>query len=137
MEKRDREKYRNKRAGQTTVKTVYGEVSYQRMVYEVIEEDRIRCFVYLLDETLKLDHVGLNSSNMAELLVKGITKLSYREYASQGSKMTGRIISAMGVWKIIRVLGEKVCGEEAELTEEYKHVVGLDGGIQGGRENDC
>ena len=35
MEDRDKKKYRNKGARQTTVKTVYGEVTYQRMVYEV------------------------------------------------------------------------------------------------------
>lgn len=73
MEDRDKKKYRNKGARQTTVKTVYGEVTYQRMVYEVIEEDGTKRFVYLLDETLELDHVGLILTNMAELLVKGIT----------------------------------------------------------------
>ncbi len=39
LEGRDKKKYRNKGGRQTTVKTVYGEVTYQRMVYEVIEED--------------------------------------------------------------------------------------------------
>ena len=65
-----------------------GEVTYQRIIYEVNEEDGTRRFVYLLDETLELDHVGLISTNMAELLVKGITELSYRECASQVSEMT-------------------------------------------------
>ena len=99
---------------------MYGEVTYQRMVYEVTEEDGTKRFAYLLDETLELDHVGLISTNMAELLVKGITELSYRECASQVSEMTGQTISAMGVWNVIQELGEKVCEEEAELTEEYK-----------------
>ena len=120
MEGRDKKKYRNKGARQTTVKTVYGEVTYQRTVYEVAEEDGTKRFVYLLDETLELDHVGLISTNMAELLVKGITELSYRECAAQVSEMTGQSISPMGVWNVIQALGEKVCGEEAELTEAYK-----------------
>ncbi|HIW81646.1 MAG TPA: ISLre2 family transposase [Candidatus Acetatifactor stercoripullorum] len=120
MEGRDKKKYRNKGARQTTVKTVYGEVTYQRIVYEVTEEDGTRRFVYLLDETLDLDHVGLISTNLSELLVKGITELSYRECALQVSEMTGQTISAMGVWNVIQALGEKVCEEEAELTEEYK-----------------
>lgn len=126
MEERDKKKYRNKGVRQTTVKTVYGEVTYQRNVYEVTEEDGTRRFVYLLDETLELNHVGLVSTNMAELLVKGITELSYRECASQVSKMTGQTISAMGVWNVIQALGEKVCEEEAELTEEHKkgHIKG-------------
>ena len=120
MEDRDKKKYRNKGARQTTVKTVYGEVTYQRIVYEVTGEDGTRRFVYLLDETLDLDHVGLISTNLSELLVKGITELSYRECALQVSEMTGQTISAMGVWNVIQALGEKVCEEEAELTEEYK-----------------
>ena len=126
MEGRDKKKYRNKGARQTTVKTVYGEVTYQRTVYEVTEEDGTRRFVYLLDETLELDHVGLISTNMAELLVKGITELSYRECASRVSEMTGQTISAMGVWNVIQALGKKVCEDEAELTEAYKkgHVKG-------------
>ena len=105
---------------------MYGEVTYQRMVYEVIEEDGTKRFVYLLDETLELDHVGLISTNMAELLVKGITELSYRECAAKVSEMTGQTISAMGVWNVIQALGEKVYNEEATLTEEYKkgHVKG-------------
>ena len=120
MEDRDKKKYRNKGARQTTVKTVYGEVTYQRMVYEVREEDGTKRFAYLLDETLELDQVGLISTNMAELLVKGITELSYRECATQVSEMTGQTISAMGVWNVIQALGKKICEEEAELTEEYK-----------------
>ena len=126
MEGRDRKKYRNKGVRQTTVKTVYGEVTYRRTVYETVEEDGTRRFVYLLDETLELANVGLISSNMAELLVKGITELSYRECAAKVSEMTGQTISTMGVWNVIQALGEQVCEEEKELTEEYKkgHIKG-------------
>ena len=126
MEGRDRKKYRNKGIRQTTVKTVYGEVTYRRTVYETVEEDGTRRFVYLLDETLELANVGLISSNMAELLVKGITELSYRECAAKVSEMTGQTISAMGVWNVIQALGEQVCEEEKELAEEYKkgHIKG-------------
>ena len=112
MESRDKKKYRNKGLRQTTVKTVYGEVTYLRAVYEVIEEDGTRHFVYLLDETLDLANVGLISTNMAELLVKGITELSYRECAAKVSEMTGQTIRAMGVWIVIQALGEKICEEE-------------------------
>ncbi len=46
-------------------------------------EDGIRHFVYLLDENLDLGNVGLISTNLTELLVKGITELSYRECAKK------------------------------------------------------
>jgi hypothetical protein len=120
MRERDKSKYRHKGTRQTTVKTVYGEVTYRRAVYEVNEEDGFRHYVYLLDETLELDNVGLISTNMAELLVKGITEMSYRECASKVSEMTGQTISAMGVWNVIQALGEKVCEEEKELVELHK-----------------
>lgn len=89
MENRDRKKYRHKGLGRTTIKTVYGEVTYHRAVYEATEEDGFRYYAYLLDETLQLDNVGLISTNMAELLVKGITEMSYRECAAKISEMTG------------------------------------------------
>lgn len=120
MQERDKKKYRNKGTRQTTIKTIYGEVTYQRVVYEVTEEDGLKRFVYLLDETLELANVGLISTNMAELLVKGITELSYRECAAKIGEMTGQAISAMGVWNVIQALGKKVCEDEAELTEEHK-----------------
>ena len=120
MKGRDRTRYRHKGTRQTTIKTMYGEVTYSRVIYEVTEEDGFRHFVYLLDETLELENVGLISANMAELLVKGITELSYRECAEQVSEMTGQTISAMGVWNVIQALGEKVCAEEKELVEAYK-----------------
>ena len=62
MEERDKKKYRHKGYRQTTIKTVYGEVTYRRAVCEVTQEDGSRHFVYLLDETLQLDHVGLIST---------------------------------------------------------------------------
>ena len=60
---------------------------------------------------------------MADLLVKGITELSYRECARQVSEMTGQTISAMGVWNVIQALGEKVCEDEAELTEACRRTL--------------
>lgn len=123
---RDRSKYRHKGRRKTTIKTIYGEVEYQRAVYEVKEEDGTKRFVYLLDETLELDHIGLISTNMAELLVKSVTEMSYRETAAKVTEMTGQSISAMGVWNVIQALGEKVCEEEAELVKEHKagHIQG-------------
>ena len=129
MKQRDKKTYRHKGYRQTTIKTVYGEVTYQRAVYEVTQEDGSRHFVYLLDEALQLDHVGLISTNMAQLLVKGITELSYRECAAKVSEMTGQTISAMGVWNVIQSLGEKLCEEESQLVEEHKK-----GHIQGKKE---
>lgn len=120
MESRDKNAYRNKGKRKTTVKTVYGEVEYERRVYEVTREDGLKEYVFLLDEQLEIAGVGLISMNMAEQMVSGITEMSYRECASKITGMTGQSISAMGVWNVIQTLGEKVCEEEQELVKAHK-----------------
>ena len=117
---RDKAKYRHKGYRKTVIKTVYGEVEYRRAVYEVTEEDGYKHFVYLLDEMLELEHVGFISTNMAELMVKSVTEMSYRECAAKVTEMTGQSISAMGVWNVIQALGEKVCQDEEELIRAHK-----------------
>ena len=129
MELRDKVKYRNKGRRPTTLKTIFGEVNYQRTVYEVMDGTNGKRFVYLLDENLELDTVGLISINMAELMVQGITELSYRECAAKISGMTGQSISAMGVWNVIQALGENVCRDEKELVKAHKA-----GKLQGEKE---
>ena len=92
---------------------MYGEVTYQRIVYEVIEEDGTRRFVYLLDETLELatcrsdldEHGGTAGKRDYGTVVQ-------RVRLAKVSEMTGQTISAMGVWNVIQALGEKICEEE-------------------------
>ncbi len=117
---RDKKVYRNKGLRETTIKTVYGEVTYKRTIYQTVDEAGNKIFVYLLDETMELEKVGLISTNLAEKLVHGITEMSYRECASKVTEMTGQSISPMGVWNVIQALGEKVVEEEKELVEVYK-----------------
>lgn len=129
MENRDKKAYRNKGKKRTTVKTVYGEVEYERRIYEVTREDGLHEFVFLLDEQLEISGVGLISMNMAEQMVSGITEMSYRQTAEKVTEMTGQSISAMGVWNVIQSLGEKVCEEEKQLVEANKA-----GQVQGEKE---
>lgn len=100
METRDKEAYRNKGKKKTTVKTVYGEVEYERRVYQVTRGDGLTEFVFLLDEQLEISGVGLISMNMAEQMVSNITEMSYRETAEKITEMTGQSISAMVVWNV-------------------------------------
>ena len=120
METRDKTVYRHKGYRKTTIKTVYGEVTYARGVYETVDEYGTKRYVYLLDETLELENVGLISENYAAMLVSEITEMSYRACAEKASQMTGQSISAMGVWNVIQALGKKVCEEEKELVKAHK-----------------
>ena len=120
MENRDKAAYRNKGKRHTTIKTVYGEVEYDRRIYEVSRDDGLKEFVYLLDEQLEIPCIGLISLNMAEQMVSSVTEMSYRETANEITEKTGQRISAMGVWNVVQSLGEKVCEEERALVKAHK-----------------
>ena len=120
MDNRDKDAYRNKGLKTTTIKTVYGEVTYRRRIYEVTREDGIKEYVFLINEQLGIPGVGLISQNLADQLVSGITEMSYRECAAKITAMTGQSISPMGIWKTIQALGEKVCEEEQALVKAHK-----------------
>lgn len=120
-ETRNREELRDKGYRRSTIKTVYGEVSYDRHVYQTRDEYGINHCVYLLDENLKLNGIGLISENYVELLVSSITEISFRNCAKKTSETTGLPISHTGVWNIIQALGEKLENDEKELVEADKH----------------
>ena len=117
---RDKKVYRYKGLRTTTIKTLFGEVTFRRTVYETIDEDGIHHCVFLLDEALGLENEGLLSENYVEKLVSGITTKSYRECAKEISETTGQSISAMGVWNVVQELGRKLCREEKILVEQHK-----------------
>lgn len=120
MKSRDKKAYRCKGKRKTTIKTVYGEVTYQRNIYQIKDEDGQQRFVYLLDEFLELENVGMISQNLAEQLVTGITTKSYRNCAKEVSESTGQTVSHAGVWNVIQFLGKKVSEEEKELVKANK-----------------
>lgn len=97
METRDKSYCRHKGQRKTIIKTIYGEVEYHRAIYEIKESGVEKRFVYLLDETLDLENIGMISTYLTEHLVAGITEISYRECAKKVSETTGQSISAMGV----------------------------------------
>lgn len=120
-ETRNKAELRDKGCRRSTIKTVYGEVSYDRHVYQTRDEYGVNHCVYLLDENLSLNRVGLISENYVELLISSITEMSYRNCAEKVSETTGLSISHTGVWNVIQALGEKLENDEKELVETNKH----------------
>ena len=114
---RNKSELRDKGCRRSTIKTVYGEVSYDRHVYQTCDEYGIRHYVYLLDDNLSLNRIGLISENYVELLISSITETSYRNCAERVSETTGLSISHTGVWNVIQTLGEKLEDDEKELIE--------------------
>lgn len=109
---RDTKKYRDKGCRSTTIKTVYGDVTYDRHVYQTADEEGHKVFVYLLDEAVKMDKIGLISTNLAEKIASCVTENSYRVTAEIISGTSGQKISHGGAWKLVQKLGERVTEEE-------------------------
>lgn len=115
---RDRRRYRDKGLRTTTIKTVYGEVDYQRRVYQTKLEDGSRAYVYLLDEAMQMDKIGLISTNLAEKIAMTVTESPYRVTADVISSTCGQSISAGGVWNMMQRLGERISGEEEHAVAQ-------------------
>ena len=117
-ESRDRKLYRGKGKCSTTIKTVYGEVEYSRNVYQTKTEDGRRVHVYLLDEAMHMDKIGLISTNLAEKIALTVTESPYRVTADIISSTCGQSISAGGVWNMMQRLGERISEEELHAVKQ-------------------
>ena len=126
---RDRKKYRNKGLRTTTVKTVYGEVSYSRRVYQTMLPDGESTCVFLLDKAMAMDRIGLFSTNLAEKIAMTATETPYRTAAEIISSACGQSISHGGVRDLIQRLGERIRQEETYAVKQMKA-----GQAQGERE---
>ena len=115
---RDRTKYRDKGKRSTTIKTVYGEVEYQRRVYQTFLEDGKKAHVHLLDEAMQMDKIGLISTNLAEKIAMTVTESPYRVTADIINSTCGQSISAGGVWNLVQRLGERINEEEAYIVKQ-------------------
>lgn len=117
---RDKAIYRHKGHRKTTIKTLMGEVAFSRAIYQVCDDDGGKKFVYLLDEFLNFDTIGLVSSNLAEKVVENACVCSFKNTAKNVSELTGQSISHGGAWNIVQKLGEKVADIEVSQTNLYK-----------------
>lgn len=114
---RDKTKYRHKGKRRTTIKTLMGETTFYRAVYEHIDDEGHKSFVYLLDEQLGFDTIGLISTNLAEKVVENASITSFRNAAKNVTELTGQSISHGGAWNVVQALGEKVKEDEANQVK--------------------
>lgn len=115
---RDIKQYRDKGRRKTSIKTVYGEVEYCRRVYRTSLEDGAKAYVYLLDEAMQMDKIGLVSTNLAEKIAMTVTESPYRVTADAISSTCGQSISAGGVWNMMQRLGERISEEEGHAVRQ-------------------
>lgn len=117
---RDKSRYRDKGKRTTTIKTVYGEVVYARRVYQTKLEDGEKAFVYLLDEAMQMDKIGLISTNLAEKIAMTVTESPYRVTADIISETCGQSISHGGAWNLVQKLGERIIEEEDYTVKQME-----------------
>ena len=115
---RDAKKYRDKGKRKTSIKTVYGTVEYERRVYKTTLENGETAHVYLLDQEMQMDKIGLISTNLAERLAMSVTENAYRVTAEEVSNTCGQSISAGGVWNVMQRLGERISEEEDHAVKQ-------------------
>lgn len=115
---RDKKLYRGKGKRQTSVKTVYGTVEYTRNVYCTKNEDGQAAHIYLLDQAMHMDKIGLISTNLAEKIALTVTESPYRVTADIISSTCGQSISAGGVWNMIQRLGDRIDEEETHAVKQ-------------------
>ncbi len=117
---RDKSEYRNKGKRKTTIKTVMGEVEFERTVYEACGESGMKKYVYLLDEKLGRNRSGFFSGLMSEYIVKASCESSYRNAAENISSMTGQRISHTAAWNVVQELGQRVGEIELKQADAAK-----------------
>lgn len=123
MKSRDKELLRHKGHRKTCIKTLMGEVEYSRAVYQVMDGESEKKFVYLLDEYVGFENIGFISANLVERIADNICETSYGQTAKNISSLTGQSISHQGVWNVVQKLGSQIEAREnryIELNKEHK-----------------
>lgn len=120
MAERDKDRYRSKGLRSTSIKTGLGVIEYRRRVYQDLQAKEGRRCVYLLDEVIQKDGVGLYSKDICELAVQFACQSSYRDAARQISEATGLQISHQSVWNIVQCMGEREKERVQRQTERMQ-----------------
>ena len=89
----------------TCIKTVYGEVEYKRTVYRTKTEQEENAYVYLLDEAMQMDKIGLISTNLAEKIAMTAPESPYHVTAETINN-TCSAMEAYGCTRRIAVIKE-------------------------------
>jgi hypothetical protein len=95
--------YRHKGRTKTTLKTVFGNVAFQKTVYK----DTINGKTICLTDKLFKNCVGLFSAHMAKTIATLATSNTYRETARIISEITGETISPQTAWDVTQEMGSR------------------------------
>ena len=126
---RDTARYVNKGKRKTCLKTLLGDVEFERTVYVDKSVTEGQHCVFLLDEDLGIDTVGLVSPDACEAIANVICETTYRGAAQTLSETTGLTLSPQGVWDVVQKLGA-YRGEQIERLGELAKAKKSEGCIE-------
>lgn len=90
-------------------------------MYRTETEDGQTAHVFLLDQAMQTDKIGLISTNLAEKIALTVTESPYRTTADIISQTCGQSISAQGVWNMMqRKVFTMYEGWDAEKEKENR-----------------
>ena len=112
---RDASRFRCKGFRATSVKTRLGVIAFQRRVYVDAKAENGKRHVFLLDEEMNIDAIGLMEKELCQQAATLACMTSYRNAAEIFTRACAVSASAKGIWNIVQELGEM----ESERVERY------------------
>lgn len=116
MDNRNKKEYRHKGYKQNTIKTLMGEVEFNRAIYKKDKE-----YVYLLDNAIGINTIGKISYNLAEQMLKSVVNTSsYRKASEEIKNLTNQTISHEALHSLVWQVGKMIEAKENEERKLYK-----------------
>ena len=119
MEERDSKLLRNKGLKHTCIKTIMGNLEFDRRIYEFKMDDGKKGFKFLLDEQLQMDTIGHYSSSLVDKVIDNICDLSFRKTAANIEKLSNQSISHTAVWNIVKKVGTTIENKDINKMNNY------------------
>lgn len=112
---RDASRFRCKGFRATSVKTRLGVIAFQRRAYADAKAENGKRHVFLLDEEMNINAIGLIEKELCQQAATLACMTSYRNAAEIFTRTCAVSASAKGIWNIAQELGEM----ESERAERY------------------
>lgn len=113
---RNKKEYRHKGYRQNTIKTLMGEVEFNRAIYKKDKE-----YVYLLDNAIGINTIGKISYNLVEKMLKSVVNTtSYRKASEEIKNLTNQTVSHEALHTLVWTVGKMIEDKENEERKLYK-----------------
>lgn len=121
MEERNTKELRNKGVKHTCIKTIMGNVEFDRRIYEFAMANGKKGYKFFLDEQLQVDTIGHYSSSLVDKIVDNICDLSFRKTANNIEKLSNQSISHTAVWNVVQKIGTTIENKDSQKIVKYNN----------------